>query len=96
MVLDHCIRPSRIDATVHGDLEGTPSLVLEPTAEGTMAEVSWTIEMRQRRMRLAARVAHPVLRWGHDRVIDATVNGFRRNLRREIESSGRAGERDGS
>ena len=36
--------------------------------------------MMQRPMRLAARVAHPVLRWGHDRVVEMTVNGFRRHL----------------
>jgi len=34
----------------------------------------------QRPMRVAARVAYPVLRWGHDRVVDATVAGFRRHL----------------
>jgi hypothetical protein len=37
--------------------------------------------MMQRPMRVAARVAPPVLRWGHDRVVDATVAGFRRHLR---------------
>jgi hypothetical protein len=37
--------------------------------------------MMQRPMRVAARVASPVLRWGHDRVVDATVAGFRRHLR---------------
>ena len=42
--------------------------------------MSWTIEMRQRPMRLAALVAHPLLRWGHDRVVDATVSSFRRHL----------------
>jgi carbon monoxide dehydrogenase subunit G len=83
VVLDRCTRPSRIDATVHGDLEGTAHLVLEPTDEGTLAEVSWTIEMRQRPMRLAARVAHPFMRWGHDRVVEATVLGYRRHLAAE-------------
>jgi hypothetical protein len=80
VVLDRCTRPSSIDATVHGDLEGHAHLVLEPTEQGTMAEVWWTVEMKQRPMRLAARVAHPLLRWGHDRVIESTVNGFRRYL----------------
>jgi hypothetical protein len=37
--------------------------------------------MMQRPMRAAARVASPVLRWGHDRVVAATVSGFRRQLR---------------
>jgi len=31
-------------------------------------------------MRLAARAAAPLLRWGHDRVVDMTVAGFRRQL----------------
>lgn len=80
VVLDHCEPPHRIDATVHGDLEGEATLVLAPDGDGTCAEVSWTIEMMQRPMRLAARVAHPLLRWGHDRVVDATVHGYRRYL----------------
>jgi hypothetical protein len=36
--------------------------------------------MTQLSMRVAARFAHPLLRWGHDRVVDATVAAFRRQL----------------
>jgi len=82
VVLDHCVRPSSIDATVHGDLEGTAHLSLDPDAGATRAEVAWTIEMMQRPMRLAARVAPGVMRWGHDRVVEATVASFRRHLAR--------------
>jgi hypothetical protein len=78
--LEECVRPSWIDAAVHGDLEGRGRLELAPDGEGTLASVAWTIEMMQRRMRMAARVAYPLLRWGHDRVVDATVFGFRRQL----------------
>ena len=87
VVLDRCTRPSRIDATVHGDLEGPASLVLARSDQGTLAEVSWTIEMTQRTMRLAARVAHPLMRWGHDRVIEATVSGYRRQLAAQLGGS---------
>jgi hypothetical protein len=107
VVLDRCVAPTSIDATVHGDLEGDAHLVLEPTTRGTHGgaltggrewftvgrflgpnisghyrryPVSWTVEMTQRAMRLAARVAHPVMRWGHDRVIEATVLSYRRHL----------------
>ena len=80
VVLDRCVRPTSIDATVHGDLEGTAHLTLTPESDGTRAEVAWTIEMMQRPMRLAARVAPGVLRWGHDRVVEATVASFRRHL----------------
>jgi carbon monoxide dehydrogenase subunit G len=82
VVLDRCVRPSTIDATVHGDLEGTAHLALVPDGGATRAEVAWTIEMMQRAMRIAARVAPGVMRWGHDRVVDATVAGFRRHLAR--------------
>ncbi len=54
VALDRCSRPDRIDATVHGDLEGPACLVLEPAGDGTLVEVSWTVEMTQRAMRLAA------------------------------------------
>lgn len=82
--LERCVPARLIDASVHGDLEGHAHLRLEPDADATTAAVSWTIEMRQAPMRLAARVAYPLLRWGHDRVVDATVIGFRAHLR-ELE-----------
>lgn len=81
VLLENCVAPTRIDAVVHGDLEGTAVLRLDPDGGATSAEVAWRIEMMQRPMRLAARVAGPLLRWGHDRVVDMTVAGFRRHLR---------------
>ena len=81
VVLVACDPPRSIDALVEGDLVGQARLVLEPDGDGTRASVAWTIEMLQRPMRAAARVAGPVLRWGHDRVVDVTVAEFRRQLR---------------
>jgi uncharacterized protein YndB with AHSA1/START domain len=78
----------RVSATIHGDLEGRAQLCLSPNGDGTHAEMAWTIEMMQLRMRLAALVAAPLLRWGHDRVVDATVLSFRRHLE---SVSGRGG-----
>jgi uncharacterized protein YndB with AHSA1/START domain len=78
--LEHCVRPSLIDAAVHGDLEGRGRLQLVPDGDATVASVDWTIEMMQRPMRATARFAYPLLRFGHDRVVDATVHGFRRQL----------------
>jgi hypothetical protein len=43
-------------------------------------EVAWTVEMKQRPMRLASRFGRPLLQWGHDRVVEMTVAGFRRRL----------------
>jgi len=89
--LEDCVRPCSIEAAVHGDLEGHASLRLLPQlspelssgegeASATIVSVDWTIEMMQRPMRIAARVAYPLLRWGHDRVVDSTVSGFRRQI----------------
>jgi hypothetical protein len=77
------IAPRHIGATVHGDLEGPARLDLTAAGAGTAAEVAWRIEMMPRPMRAAARVAHPLLRWAHDRVVDATVEGYRRHVARE-------------
>lgn len=85
--LEECVRPRSIDAVVHGDLEGHASLRLSQEllnnhgeTASTVASVSWTIEMMQRSMRIAARLAYPLLCWGHDRVVDATVFSFRRQI----------------
>ena len=76
-----CEPPRFIDASVDGDLVGHARLVLDPDGDGTRVSVAWTIEMMQRPMRVAARIAPPLLRWGHDQVVAATVAGFRRHLR---------------
>ena len=80
--LGECVRPHSIDATVGGDLTGVAGLSLRPREEGTWAEVWWNIEMRQPAMRLASRFGHPLLKWGHDRVVEITVAGFRRRIER--------------
>ena len=76
-----CVRPERIDAAVHGDLDGRAQLLLDPDGDGTRARVSSSIEVRQRPLRAAARLAPGLLRWGHDRVVESTVSTFRTHLR---------------
>lgn len=88
VVLASSARPRRIDAVVTGDLRGEATLTFTPDGDGTEATVGWTIEMMQRPMRLAARLAHPLLRWGHDLVVQATVENFRRLLAVEAGSIG--------
>ena len=78
--LTQCERPHRMEARIRGDLEGEAQLVLRPEGTGSNVEVAWTVEMMQRPMRLASRMAHPLLQWGHDRVVELTVAGFRRRL----------------
>ena len=69
-----------IEALVRGDLEGEASLEMRDHDGGSIVEVAWTVEMMQRAMRLADRFTHPLLQWGHDRVVELTVAGFRRRL----------------
>jgi carbon monoxide dehydrogenase subunit G len=80
VILDECEPPSRLVATVHGDLEGRAGLLFAPDDGGTRVTATWKVEMMQRPMRMAARVAHPLLRWGHDCVVEVTVRSFRRYL----------------
>jgi hypothetical protein len=80
VVVDHCEPPRRLGATVHGDLEGAAALSFNGDNHDTVVHATWSVEMMQVPMRLAARFGRPVLRWGHDRVVDATVAGFRRHL----------------
>jgi len=79
--LVRCRAPIEIDALVHGDLEGWARLHLDPSEAGTLAHVAWTVEMMQHPMRIASQIAHPVLQWGHDKVVAVTVASFRRHLR---------------
>ncbi len=81
-----CARPSAIDATIDGDLTGDAQLRLLAESKGTVAEVAWTVEMQQPAMRLASRFGRPLLQWGHDRVVETTVAGFRRRLMAELKA----------
>lgn len=78
--LQHCVPGRMIDAAVSGDLVGDAHLRLDQDGDATVTDVAWTLEMRQPAMRVAALFAYPLLRWGHDRVVEATVSSFRRQL----------------
>ena len=80
VVVDFCEPARRVGVTVHGDLEGPALLSLEGDDHETLVHAAWTVEMMQTPMRLAARIGHPLLQRGHDHVVDATVDGFRRHL----------------
>jgi carbon monoxide dehydrogenase subunit G len=82
IALVRCVPPRRIDAEVSGDLRGRAHVQLDPDPAGTKARVGWTVEMMARPMRFAARVGSPLLRWGHDRVVEATVARFSAQISR--------------
>lgn len=78
--LNRCEPPSRICATVDGDLRGWATLDLVERPDGCLVAAEWSVEMMPAAMRVAARFTYPLLRWGHDRVVAATVSRFRREL----------------
>jgi hypothetical protein len=78
--LGPCRRPHAIDAVVGGDLTGTARLRIRPQGDSSLVVTEWSLEVRQPVMRLAARLGRPLLKWGHDLVVETTVAGFRRRI----------------
>jgi carbon monoxide dehydrogenase subunit G len=87
--LERCVLSGSIVGTVSGDLRGQAGLVLEGDGNGTRVEVAWTFEMMQRSMRAVARVAGPALRWGHDLVVEGTIEALRARVH-ELQRPGRS------
>lgn len=75
-----CERSHSLRASIAGDLTGEAQLRIRPHLDGTWVDAAWTVEMQQPAMRLASRFGRPVLQWGHDRVVEMTVTGFRRRI----------------
>jgi carbon monoxide dehydrogenase subunit G len=84
VALLRCEPPSLIDADVSGDLVGRARIRFDPEPAGTRATVGWTVEMMQRSMRVAARLGSPLLRFGHDRVVESTVSRFTKLLSEDL------------
>lgn len=65
--LQRCDQPRLIEAMIGWDLRGQAALRLEAAGDGTRAEVAWSLRMHSAPLRVAAYVAYPLMRWGHDR-----------------------------
>lgn len=71
----------RVRASVSGDLEGHARLEMEPSGdEAAEADVSLHFRLTPQRslLRRLDLVARPMLRWGHDWVVDAAISQFER------------------
>lgn len=80
VVLDECVPEKYVAATVHGDLEGVARIELAADGECTRVVAAWNVEIVQTPLRLAATFTGPVVRWGHDRVVESTVATFARMI----------------
>lgn len=81
VTLEQCEQPRLLAASVEGDLRGWATLHLDDALPGTHVTAAWSLQLQSPPLRAAARVAFPVLRWGHDRVVDMAVTGFSRRPR---------------
>jgi hypothetical protein len=73
---------ARADAVVTGDIRGTATLTVEPDGDGAAARLVSSLEPANPVLRAFGAVAAPVVRWGHDWVLDQGLRQFRqRGLR---------------
>jgi carbon monoxide dehydrogenase subunit G len=79
-------RPRRVEAEVDGHLRGPAALVFTPEGDRTVVEVSWSVEVVDRAMRVGARVARPVIRWGQDWAIRTALRTFNEHLVEETDA----------
>jgi len=73
--------PDEIDALVRGDLEGPATLRFDSREDHTLARVEWSVEVRNKAMRVGARMARPLIKWGQDWAVRVALNNFRRHLK---------------
>lgn len=68
--------PERVEAEIGGDIEGTAVITLDATTEGASIRLRSDLAPRRRLLRAVNRVAPPVSRRLHDRVVDRAFRQF--------------------
>lgn len=76
-VLDMIPR-ERVVSEISGDLQGPARLDLSADHGGSLARLSWSLELRASSLRNLAVVARPAMKWAHDYVVNSGVDAFRR------------------
>lgn len=71
-----CQWQSLTEASITGDLRGHASLSFDEQRGGTRVRAVWTLVPASKAVRVATRVARPLIGWGHDRVVDMAVTGI--------------------
>ena len=67
-----------IDTEVEGDLRGPARLEIEEAEGGSRARLVWALSPSRPVLQVAARLARPLMQWGHDWCVDTGVAQFRR------------------
>ncbi|HEX4868133.1 MAG TPA: SRPBCC family protein [Acidimicrobiales bacterium] len=74
--LDQVDAPMAARATVSGDVVGHAHITIGPAAAGSEVHVRATLSPANGFLRVVSRVAGPVVRFGHDWVLDSAVRQF--------------------
>lgn len=78
VALDEVERPSRVTATVSGDIAGSATVDLEPDGDGCTVRLRSALAPAGQPLRTVARLAPWLSRFGHDWVLDTGFRQFRR------------------
>ena len=78
VTLDEVEEPSRIEATVSGDISGHATVSLDPVADGTRVRLVSSLRPTGQPLRAVTRLAPWLARFGHDWVLDTGLGQFRR------------------
>jgi uncharacterized protein YndB with AHSA1/START domain/quercetin dioxygenase-like cupin family protein len=68
--------PRSVTAEVDGDLRGTGTWTLTPTASGTHVRFDWQVHADRRLLRLLTPLLRPVFRWNHNWAIARAMEGL--------------------
>jgi quercetin dioxygenase-like cupin family protein len=74
--------PALVETTVDGDLRGTGTWTLAPTAAGTHVRFDWRVTADRRFLRVLTPVLKPVFRWNHNWAIARAREGLEPYARR--------------
>ncbi len=75
--LDEVEAPRVASAEVSGDIEGTARLEIEPTSDGSELHFTSELAPTNAMLRAIAQLAQPVVRFGHEWVLDTGLRQFR-------------------
>lgn len=77
--LDDVVRPALVTAVVVGDITGRARVDLGPHTDGAEVRLTSTLAPSNRALAVIATVAGPIVRRGHDWVVDTGARQFARH-----------------
>lgn len=86
VTVDEVVRPHSVAATLTGDLRGTARLEISARGAGSETRLTSALEPASATLRAMAIVARPLVRRGHDWVLDTGAVQFARHAMEERRS----------